>query len=900
FIPLLCREQKRESVTAKELLERIQKHITAQASPVRLRGLRVIEGVKTAAEFAGPVVLENVEFMDDVILDDAIFKHSLHLIDCRFLRCLSAKNTVVEGAINLKDSYFYGAVQEVPDIADSIGEKYLPTIDLQSLNVESGFFADRVIIFGRVSVQWGRIQGGMRASGLQVYHRGNEIDGKAGLLDFSYMQVDGPLDLRGDIRTSRDPDRLQRTIIQGNVVMRGLRSYDVQLDGLRIDGDLDLQSCHITTALTMNVASCSDGDDCEVFWRPFIDGKFSAERAQIGTMDIRGCSIKKSLRLIGLKLADSFFARLDRRFRTQIGEDIVLSGAAIGGDIDLGGAKIERNFEYITGKCALLRMNPEPWMEPGKGQDKDILHFCETMASGVFLQDLHIDSGMDLTGIQLKSSNQSGNHGSSYASGSFIAHGIHLGGGLRFWREDGHLRLHDRVDRFLSSINKEKTEDLGKSIDEAIKKIKAYISNNLDLRGIHTADSINLGCCEVKGDICLENAHIGGSLRAYIEDETEVCEAQNFKADLAYIDGDADLRGMKVEGKLSAHNLQVNGNVLLACPDLKKNGQCAQIGDMIDFEGMHTEARLVLSSKNLIPKENNESSRIILARCNVGQLSIRDFKGGKTKPEFPHFMNLSAIQVGDWFLEEKKQVLALLEKTKPFDADNYIDIEHRLARIGDKKLADEVYRTMKNHVSDESSQVVSADLWERLLQGRDRLLNWLVRLPDWLNKLFSGHGTSPGWMVGWLIIWMLPVVYVLSDFRNVEFVLTVNCSYKVNEVQQAVGVSCSNKVNDVQQVVGVPYSNNEKYVLKESSWDLEKAIGLTMSYAIPFYGSRPDVVRARLIGGTCFWSPGASTNSPCNDLPISPHGFAMIFSIIQFILWIMIAANLPTIIRRRP
>jgi hypothetical protein len=94
-----------------------------------------------------------------------------------------------------------------------------------------------------------------------------------------------------------------------------------------------------------------------------------------------------------------------------------------------------------------------------------------------------------------------------------------------------------------------------------------------------------------------------------------------------------------------------------------------------------------------------------------------------------------------------------------------------------------------------------------------------------------------------------------------------------------------------------------------------KATGLAFRYAIPLFGgAQADVVRARLVGETC-WPPrieeligaraavanGEGTSTQCMQipLPVSPHGFAMIVSVIQFFLWIFIAANLPTILRRR-
>ncbi|TXI20599.1 MAG: hypothetical protein E6Q62_01130 [Nitrosomonas sp.] len=784
---------------------------------------------------------------------------------------MNVRNATVKGVFDLDNSYFYGAIRKETKGQENIiaiGEKFLTTIDLQSLNAEGGMFANRVIVFGQIIAQWAIIGRVMRAHGLQVYFRGG-VDKSMGLLDFSYMQIDGPLDLRGYVPLKPAFGELQRTVIGGDAVMRGLRAYDIQLNGLHIGGDLNLESCRIASSLTMSILPFYDRNKQECFWRSRVNGEFNASQAQIGMIEICGCSIGRSLTFVSLQLDDSLFARLAGNFRTRISGKIDLSGAMTVGDIDLSGAQIMGKFYFITGKCNRLLMSVGSWVEQsGEATEPK---FCSTEAHGVLLQDLQIGAGITLTGIQLLPNDSSGNSDFTYAEGSFIAHGVRSGGGLRFWREDSRERLLAGFDLSLSEKAK-----------ESIEGIKASIGGTLDLRGIRTGDSLNLGRCHVKGDILLENAQIDGNLRAYIKTEVTVCQAQNFNADLAHINGDADLRGLRLQGDLNAHELQVSGNVLLAFPESSKEAQCTQIAVKIDLEGMHA-ARLMLSSMNLCAQNDQpKAARIILARCNIGQLGIRGFGKSETGVTFPHYVDLRAIQVGDWDIKPNGEVQALLEKTQPFDAGNYIDIEHKLARIGEKRWADEVYRAMKNRSSHDhdvqsGDSPTFLDRRGNVLDRFNRLVLWfrLDRWLDWLNKLFSDHGTRPARMVLWLIFWMIPVIVVLADSRNVEFVRTVDGK---------------------GQVSGVPLSNDKKYDLGVH-WDWRKAIGLSMSYAIPFYGSRPDVVRARLNGGVCFlWTP---ENCSCNENALSPHEFAMIFSMIQFILWIMIAANLPTILRRR-
>jgi len=116
-----------------------------------------------------------------------------------------------------------------------------------------------------------------------------------------------------------------------------------------------------------------------------------------------------------------------------------------------------------------------------------------------------------------------------------------------------------------------------------------------------------------------------------------------------------------------------------------------------------------------------------------------------------------------------------------------------------------------------------------------------------------------------------------------------------------------------------PISNGRPYDL-DRDWDWVKAAGLASTYAIPFL-AKEDLVRARRTGHVCVdgW-PWMATSSakderrvstpalapgelPCDHgfvVPAAPHSVAMMFSTLQGILWILVAANLPVIARRRP
>ena len=120
-----------------------------------------------------------------------------------------------------------------------------------------------------------------------------------------------------------------------------------------------------------------------------------------------------------------------------------------------------------------------------------------------------------------------------------------------------------------------------------------------------------------------------------------------------------------------------------------------------------------------------------------------------------------------------------------------------------------------------------------------------------------------------------------------------------------------------------PISDGRRYDL-DQDWGIVKATGLASTYAVPFLAAKPDVVRARLVGDTCvdypLSAPARAATAPSNaasgpvahgsgattrcdhgfTIPVPPHALAMIFSTLQFFLWVSVAANLPVIARRRP
>ncbi len=901
---LLCRQLPREPIPASELRKRIEFDIAGNTTVdraaghqrVRLRGLRVEGPWEGAFIFEGPVRLSDIEFTDDVVLDDSIFERSLELVDCRFLQRFSARDMTVKGALRLDGSRIDGAIE----FGTESGPKHPPPVlDLRGIKIERGFFADRLSLWGRFRGEWMRVDGAFRARGLQIQprltSRGASLDG-ACALDLSHAQIDGPLDMAG-IAKWNEPGGRHRTWLCGAARLSGLAVDQVDLNGIAIRGSLDLSSCRIPGFLKISVLSF---DSNGTSWRASIDDECSLDRAEAGRIEMNGCRVGGDLRLVDLKLSGTLFAELHGRFRTWIGGSLVGSGAQINGGLELEGARLGGRIEFVSGHIGRLYANAGAWACTDAVADSHLEpRFCACEACGIVLQDVSIDASVQLIGIQLRKGM------GGYADGSLVAHAVRLGGGLRFWRgqvsEELLRRELARVAR--SSVG---SEDEGVVVDARtdalIAGLSAVIEGTLDLQGLRAGGTTDLTRLCVSGTIDLDNAHIEGNLRVRSEFGQPTCRVGEpsrrvggFNADIVQIDGDVDLRGLHIaHGDLSARDATVTGQVLLATPANRQDGEQpgeerhrghAIVADgRIVLEGARA-ARLVFSGDNVCSAASDDRrAAIALSRGHFGQLTVLGFeKEPSGRLRFPRTVDLSAISVGDWDVKPDEEALPLLESTTPwwFDGRNFVDVEQRLAKIGRKKVANEAYRRMLCHGS--------RGFWARSIYL--------------FNKCFSGNGTRPWLMVVWLLVFLLPVIYVLQDPVNVEFAAVANADGKIDTR---------------------PVSNGQEYVL-DRDWDWIKATGLAATYALPFLGARADIVRARLVGKACIDHPLRTllrqetkrsdidargvvrpTVAPAEPFCergslffASPHEIAMMFSSIQFILWVVVAANLPAIARRR-
>jgi hypothetical protein len=858
-VRILCHQAPRKIWQNTEIMNQLEAAASATGKErnVERRHERIAGDVTFPLSLPGHVEFEDVEFTGRVIVDECVFERSLEFRRCRFLQSLSLKNATVKGSLVLRDSRIEGALpregQEQPS-----PRELEPALGLDGVVVDRDLCADRLVAHGKLSGQSMRLAGSFQARGLRATLRRPKREPNQ--LDFAHSRINGRLDLRSESRARLGPGARVRTLLGGNVSLVALTADAVILSGTKIGGELDLSSACCTGTLQLDVAWLTDdrfGERAQA-WRTLVEGSLNLCRASARLLHLDGCYVKDNLYLIETVVSTSVYAEFDFGFRCQIGGQLEASGAAVSGDIELEGIRVAGEMLMITGRCARLRAGPGLWFRHVQGSMYEP-QFVPAQVGGIFLDSITVGADVSMTSIQVDKTS------GGYSDGGIVGRGVRLGGGFRLWAPEVPTFLEQRIRGTISNLTQE-------SINASIRSLQSKISGDADLRGIRVGGTIDLGRAAIKGRVRLDNAQIEGDLRAVGPGETTNCTT--FEASLAKISGDVDLRALVAERDLVANGLEVRGSLLLTAPkaekdegevDLLNDGPEAQCYGRIHLEAA-TASKLVLTAGNVVggstatrrektTGENPERARIRLARAHVGQLEIRGFKPYRRwRLRFPVTIDLSRIEVGDWNIDPRRKLQPLLASTVPFDRNVFIALEERLAKLGYRRAAHQTWRRMVWRDADESRWRYPAAV---------------------LNGLFSRQGTWPLLMAVWLLISMGLVAVVLSDWRNVE--------------------GAESKL--------------------EQRWNTLKAVGLAFGYAVPPYSaSRFEAVRARLAGPSCaggllglLRAPDPEGSQKCGSDGVvniwgwhpSPYDVAQGMSIVQFVLWILVAANLPAIIRRR-
>ncbi|SHF62443.1 hypothetical protein SAMN02745148_03128 [Modicisalibacter ilicicola DSM 19980] len=881
-IQLLCQKKKRERISAEHLFRLIGKSAKEGEGKVfddqnnchvELSNLYITskEAIRFVHRLDLSLTLIDVKFAGDVVLDNCIITGSIMFRSCHFYQGFSAKDATIKGSLTLNDCFIDGGTNvDTP-------KRLKPALALHGLKIHNSFFADRLRVHGRIRAQWMQIGNIFSARGLRVFPRPEPYDQDAGhskaVVDFRHTRVSGPMDLSSQVADGGggSPQENQRTRLQGDCLLSGVKAEVLQMNGVFVKGDLHLMSAQIESAVEFDCISSTDLP--HLGWRTQIEGDLEMAYLHCEYINGRGIRVSGDLNLCESEIEHS--CHLDIGFRnsarTLIQGNLILDGTRTKGDIDLCGARIKGELRLVSGSCQRLIANVT-WRKTQYFHDnsvsqepeeriQDRLELVPTwVQKDVVLLDCCLGT-LSMVGISIDD--------------SITTNNLVVNGRVRFWGSRRKIFLREQIQE---NLNNEgwSYNALNESIESKMRDIISHV-DSIDFRTLYAEGGLNLSkICnsnvrEIDNAIMLDNATIKNNLVILTEnaDDIKTRLIGNITIHEANIEGELDARGLQViSGSFMASNMRVSGAVWLASGNEQSQGDEQELEEpklevkkSIVLQGL-VAPKLVIDGHSILDHDHPDAC-IDLSGARINNLVIKNLA-----PPFPVPLNLQAIQVNNWGIKPE-ECLTLLHGThlpgrkSYFDARNYVDIESRLSVIGEIQLANKVYRKMAKQLSTDGSRNLT---WRKLIFC--------------LDKAFSLNRTQPLLMFFWLALMTFFSFLFLSDHRNIE----------------EIGA-------DRQELVNT--------YLQEERWNNWKALGLAVSYAIPFYGgAKYETTRARILGSTC--NPFDETDNPNNNnqpllcrplcqsgLSLSPHDLAQTISIFQFILWIFLAANLPAIIRRR-
>jgi hypothetical protein len=675
----------------------------------RLRGgplheVRVTEPVVLRDEvFTEPVTLTRVTFEEGLDFEGSRFEKSLTLEQCVFEGKLSLRAVTVQGPLRASGMRFHreGRRRDEGDLRKpSRFGQLVVDLDASGMRVEGTAFLEglrcpHVVDLSRVHVGGDLRLGGARigpARGPTLEPRRSfalrldaaEIDGD---VDFAFARVSG-------YEVVRDPDdrRLDeevpcystpQMVVVGTIWARRLHVHgDMNLQGLRCEGDLALDGCTIGSELSPASWSADR--------RAIVLGDFSVTGAEIGgDVDVSGMWVGGDALFFSTRVEGSMFGRTNavdggRVLPLRVGGRLDLSGIRIN-DVDLEGAELGR-IQVITGEIGRLTVkrgivtgdrspSTPDGAKPDGGGAAETRRIAEIPGhvGSITLWDLTIHKRLGLR-TEIGDDVRLGN--------------VTCGGELEFW-----------TDRPAEDAAPGEVWATGHPIPDH--RVRTTIDGDLVCTGLEVDGRAVLTNVDVSGRIVFKNCRIDQDLNfqslgpdpASAETRTRT-HCRHLDLELTSCGGDVDMTGLTVSGEeanVHARQLEVTGRILLARP-LEGHG------DLGEITRVPREHRVQAQITGDLDLSVASTAQLVLVGSSVG--GIVNLERGRfrrldvVEPRNLEKHNLSDIEVDRWEIEEE-HLRAFLDDSMPFARDTYVKVERMLRNKAQEAEADRVYRAMR-------------------------------------------------------------------------------------------------------------------------------------------------------------------------------------------------------------
>lgn len=316
-----------------------------------------------------------------------------------------------------------------------------------------------------------------------------------------------------------------------------------------IGGNVDFSFSDISGGIWLTVFPDSHRTAMPI-WRTFVYGILNFSHARVGVLYLDGCHIDSSIWMIEMR-ARSIYARCSAfpsvgksrgLYRSWIGGAFQASGVVIENVIEMEGAWVDGEFQFITGRCGRLKLTLAPWW---KNESPQLTH-CE--AHGLALVNFTIDRSVHIAGLCLSSEGLS----QSWSEGGVLTHDLRIGGSLLFWHPEQSKRLEQNLRKVFDGNPS--------GIKAEIEKVLAKLPGSINLEGARINGTVNLGRTLVEGSIDLANAHVGGSIVAVDKGSSPhilTCKALNARN--MQVGDDADLRGLSIQTNDQGRSINLEG-----------------------------------------------------------------------------------------------------------------------------------------------------------------------------------------------------------------------------------------------------------------------------------------------------------------------------------------------------
>jgi len=257
---------------------------------------------------------------------------------------------------------------------------------------------------------------------------------------------------------------------------------------------------------------------------------------------------------------------------------------------------------------------------------------------------------------------------------------------------------------------------------------------------------------------------------------------------------------------------------------------------------------------------DQDDAWVIFDRATISRVSIQH--------PLPDRIDLSHISIDRWHVDNNKDLLCLVESSRPFQKNTYRIIENSLNNMGEEKIANEVYVAMHRREIKEGKNNTPDTFLRRMTKAAgaliERIFN-IVLLPikvlvlsplrpmarkiwPFLFDSLLGYGTAPFRLLIPISIFFAISVYIFSNPQNIQPSL------------QYIGTGANTPIH------GQPPKN----------WGMPNSIWMTIRYHVPVIGLTVDDE----------WE--ASNTEIMNAWglqTITPEKWAGAMSILNWIMW---------------